>query len=137
MKYILLIYNNPATYEAWPEDQRNELFGEVDTIMKELTERGEFVGGQGLADPSTTKTVRVRDGAPHENLVGVRAVDVGGVQEVDAELERAVDGGDRLVVVAGAVELGHAHAAEAEGGDGRALEAQSACLHGGHAIAES
>ena len=72
------------------------------------------------------------DRAADELLVGVRAVDVGGVEEGHAEVERAVDRGDRLGVVAAAVELGHAHAAEAEGGDGRALEAQGACLHAGH-----
>ena len=34
--------------------------------------------------------------------------------------ERGVDGGDRLRAVGGAVEVGHAHGAEAEGGDGGA-----------------
>ncbi|HEY3734528.1 MAG TPA: YciI family protein [Streptosporangiaceae bacterium] len=64
MKYMLLIYNNPASYEAWAEDQRTALFNEVDALMKELRETGELVGGEALADPSTTKTVRVRDGIP-------------------------------------------------------------------------
>ncbi len=64
MKYLLMIYNNPATYEAWSEDQRDELFSTVDVIMKELTESGELIGGQGLADASTAKTVRVRNGVP-------------------------------------------------------------------------
>jgi hypothetical protein len=62
MKYMLLIYNNPATYESWSESARAELFGEVDAIMKELTESGELVGGEALADASTATTVRVRDG---------------------------------------------------------------------------
>jgi hypothetical protein len=64
MKYLLMIYNNPATYEAWSEDQRDELFSTVDVIMKDLTESGELIGGQGLADASTAKTVRVRNGVP-------------------------------------------------------------------------
>ena len=64
--------------------------------------------------------------APDQLLVGVRAVDVGRVEQGDAEVERAVDGGDRLVVVARAVELRHAHAAEADGGDRQALAAESA-----------
>jgi hypothetical protein len=64
MKYLLMIYNNPATYEAWSEDQRDELFSTVDVIMKELAESGELIGGQGLADASTAKTVRVRNGVP-------------------------------------------------------------------------
>jgi hypothetical protein len=64
MKYMLLIYNNPAVYEAWSEQERQALFDEVDVVMKELTESGELVGGEALADPTTTKTVRVRDGVP-------------------------------------------------------------------------
>ena len=43
-----------------------------------------------------------------------------------AQLEGAVDGGNRLLVVRGAVELAHAHAAQPEGGDGQALRAQRA-----------
>ena len=62
MKYMLLIYNNPATYQAWTEEQRSELFGEVDVLMKELTESGELVGGEALADASNAVIVRVRDG---------------------------------------------------------------------------
>lgn len=64
MKYMLLIYNNPATYEAWSEQERAALFAEVDVIMKELSESGELVGGEALADTSQSKTVRVRDGVP-------------------------------------------------------------------------
>jgi hypothetical protein len=37
---------------------------EVDAVMQELTESGELVGGEALADPSNTKTVRVRSGVP-------------------------------------------------------------------------
>jgi hypothetical protein len=64
VKYMLLIYNNPATYQALPEDERDALFGQVDKIMGELTESGEWIGGEALADASTAKTVRVRDGVP-------------------------------------------------------------------------
>jgi hypothetical protein len=62
MKYMLLIYNNPATYQAWTEAERNELFGEVGVLMKELTESGELVVTEALADASNAITVRVRDG---------------------------------------------------------------------------
>ncbi|MFC7547372.1 YciI family protein [Plantactinospora sp. GCM10030261] len=55
---MLLIYNRPGFAEELTEQERTELFGEVDTIMKELTESGEWVGGMGLADPSTGRTVR-------------------------------------------------------------------------------
>jgi hypothetical protein len=38
--------------------------GEVDALMAELTESGEWVGGEALADSSRTRTVRVRNGVP-------------------------------------------------------------------------
>jgi len=61
---MLLIFNRPGFTEELTEAERTELFGEVDSIMKALTESGELVGGDALADPSTTRTVRVRDGVP-------------------------------------------------------------------------
>lgn len=64
VKYVLLIYNNLATYESWSEQERAALFGEVDTIMQELTASGELVGTEALADASQAKTIRVRDGVP-------------------------------------------------------------------------
>ncbi|TDE26460.1 YciI family protein [Actinomadura sp. 6K520] len=64
MKYMLLIYNRPGFVEELTERERDELFGEVDAIIQELTESGEFVGGDALADPSTAKTVREVDGQP-------------------------------------------------------------------------
>ena len=64
MKYMLLIYNNPAAYEAFSEEERDAIFGDVERLMKELSESGEWIAGEGLADASTAKTVRVRDGAP-------------------------------------------------------------------------
>ncbi len=64
MKYMLLIYNRPGFVEELTEQERTALFGEVDALMKELTESGELVGGQALADPSLTKTVVGVDGRP-------------------------------------------------------------------------
>jgi hypothetical protein len=64
VRYMLLIYQNPAGFEALSEEERNAVFEDVDTIMKELNESGEWIGGDGLADPSQTKTVKVRDGVP-------------------------------------------------------------------------
>jgi hypothetical protein len=62
VKYMVLIYNRPGFTEDLTDDQRTALFGEVDSIIKELTESGELVATDALADPSTTRTVRVRDG---------------------------------------------------------------------------
>jgi hypothetical protein len=62
VKYMLMIYNNPATMQEMTDQERNGILTQVDMIMKELTESGELVGGEALADPSTAKTVRVRGG---------------------------------------------------------------------------
>src|SRR4051794_10944315 len=64
MKYMLLIYQNPTAWQAPSEDERNVVMHEAIAIVDELTESGEWIGGDGLADPSQTKTVQVRDGAP-------------------------------------------------------------------------
>jgi len=61
------------------------------------------------------------DRLTHELLVGVRSVHVGRVEEVDAQVERPVDGGDGLDLVRGAVELRHPHAPQAERGHHRSL----------------
>ncbi|GLU48706.1 YciI family protein [Nocardiopsis ansamitocini] len=64
MKYMLLIYSNPATWEALSPEERDRLGPEHAELIRELTESGEWLGGSVLADPSNTKTVQVRDGAP-------------------------------------------------------------------------
>ncbi|WP_254909780.1 YciI family protein [Micromonospora sp. NBS 11-29] len=55
---MLLIWNRPGFVEELSEAERNTIFGEVDQIMKELTESGELVGGEALAHPAQTRTVR-------------------------------------------------------------------------------
>lgn len=63
VKYLLLIYSNPASWERMSKDF-DGVMTEVEELVGELTESGEWVGGQALADPVHTTTVRVRDGAP-------------------------------------------------------------------------
>jgi len=64
MKYMLLIYVNPEFVAELSEQERTDLFGEVDAIMQDLRESGELVGGEALADASTTRTVKLRGGLP-------------------------------------------------------------------------
>jgi len=52
-----------------------------------------------------------------EFFILVRTIHIGGIEEVDAQFESAVNGGDRLPVIASSVELRHSHAAESDGGD--------------------
>ncbi len=62
MKYMLLIWNRPGFTDELSEAERTTLFTEVGSIMDELTERGELVGGEALADPSAARTTRLVDG---------------------------------------------------------------------------
>jgi hypothetical protein len=64
VKYLALVYNNPGAFEALSQTERDELMRQADAFLKELTESGELLGGQALADPSNGKTVRVRKGVP-------------------------------------------------------------------------
>jgi hypothetical protein len=94
MKFMLLIYMNPGAFDALPEDERTALMAEFEEVNKELSESGEFIGGRALADPSTGKVVRVRDGVPattdgpfaesKEQLAGYYVLDV-------ENMERAVE----------------------------------------------
>jgi hypothetical protein len=63
MKYMLLIYNNPDVMDAMSDDERNATMNKAGEIMEELTKSGELVGGEALAHPSNTKTVRLVNGA--------------------------------------------------------------------------
>ncbi len=71
----------------------------------------------------------IPDRLPHEDLVLALAVNVGRVQEIDPQFQRAVDRGDGLGLVAGTAELAHAHATQAHGRDHRALLAQLPFFH--------
>jgi hypothetical protein len=94
VKYLLLIYQNPSSWQLLSEDERQSLMHDAGSIMNALTASGEWVGGEALADPSTAKSVRVRDGVPaitdgpyaesKEQMVGFCIVDC-------ESTERAVD----------------------------------------------
>jgi hypothetical protein len=94
MKYVVLIYSNPATWETLPASERDRVMGIHNRIIKELTESGELLRVDGLARPTNTKTVRLHDGVPvvtdgpfseaKEQLAGVWALDV-------ESIERAIE----------------------------------------------
>lgn len=64
MKYMLLIYDNPGTREWLSGPEGAALGAEMDALMAEITASGEFVGGEALADPAQTRTIRPKDGVP-------------------------------------------------------------------------
>lgn len=64
MKYMLLIYQNPSGWETLTEEERSKIMNDATDIFNELNASGQWIGGEGLADSSQTKTIRVRDGVP-------------------------------------------------------------------------
>jgi hypothetical protein len=65
MKYIALIHNNPAAWQALSQADRDRHDADADTFLEMVTESGELVGGAVvLAHPSNARTVRVRNGVP-------------------------------------------------------------------------
>ncbi|WP_327588068.1 YciI family protein [Nonomuraea sp. NBC_00507] len=72
MRYLLMIYTaaqncgHPAVLRtlSMPAEGRAELTAQVEALIQEIVESGELIGGEALADPVTSKTIRVRGGAP-------------------------------------------------------------------------
>ncbi len=58
MKYALLIYDLPDTYDKLPDDERDAVFGEYFAI----NEDPHVVGGEQLEPVEMATTVRVKDG---------------------------------------------------------------------------
>ncbi|MDQ1742521.1 MAG: hypothetical protein QOE23_860 [Pseudonocardiales bacterium] len=92
MKYMLLIYNDPAVQKT--QDEQDKIMAEVGEIMEELNANNELIGGDALADASQARTVRVVDGSVattdgpfvevKEQMAGYLMLEVSG-------LERAVE----------------------------------------------
>jgi hypothetical protein len=65
VKFIALIHNNPAAWQALSQAERDAFNSDADTFLEMLTESGELLGAAVvLADPSNAKTVRARNGVP-------------------------------------------------------------------------
>jgi len=61
---MLLIYDNPGTRELFQSEEGKPLMEAAGSLMAELTESGELLSTEGLADPVNTRSVRIENGAP-------------------------------------------------------------------------
>ena len=65
MKYLILIYSNPASrgiWEGFSEDQRAAGYRYYAALTEELAANGELIVSEALADDSLTRRVSVSDG---------------------------------------------------------------------------
>ncbi|MCU0308345.1 MAG: YciI family protein [Thermoleophilia bacterium] len=62
MKYMILIYSDPAAGPAEGSPEMQAEFGQWMALTQELAESGQMVGGDALHPVQAATTVRVRDG---------------------------------------------------------------------------
>ena len=65
MKYLILIYSNPMSREAWKgfsQAERSEGYRVYGALTEDLAASGELIVTEALADPSLAKRVALRDG---------------------------------------------------------------------------
>ncbi len=101
MKYMLLIYETPDTREIFGGAEGAELMGRVGELMQEITDAGELVGTNALADPSTAKSVRTAGGAPAvtDGPFAEAKEHLGGYLILECDEARALDIAERWPVV--------------------------------------
>ncbi|HUP31488.1 MAG TPA: YciI family protein [Gaiellaceae bacterium] len=61
-QYMLLIYDDEATWAGMSEDEQQAVMGEYFAYTEELRKAGAYVAGDALQPIGTATTVRVRDG---------------------------------------------------------------------------
>jgi hypothetical protein len=65
VKYLILIWSNPASREIWEgfsDAEKAEGFAAYAALGEELVASGEMIVTEALADPSLTKRVSVQEG---------------------------------------------------------------------------
>ncbi|MGH2744897.1 MAG: YciI family protein [Thermoleophilaceae bacterium] len=65
MKYLILIWSNPASREIWEgfsADERGEGLAAYAALTEDLLASGELIVSEALADPSLTKRISIREG---------------------------------------------------------------------------
>ena len=94
MRYMLLIYTDPAVDAAQPPEAGEQLMGEYYAFTQKIVASGEMVTGDPLQGIETATSVRVRDGRTSTTdgpFAETKEV-LGGYYVVDvADLDRATE----------------------------------------------
>ena len=64
MKYVVLIYSNPATWAALPAGEADRVIEVHNDLIDELIGSGEFLNIYRLAHAGNARTVALREGVP-------------------------------------------------------------------------
>jgi hypothetical protein len=105
MKYMIMTFGDASALEGKSPEWIKEMIEFMHRIDVELTESGELVFQQGLADPGQARTVRVQQGIPvatdgpfaesRKSLAGFWVVDVENearAVEIATRISQAADG---------------------------------------------
>lgn len=116
MKYVLLIHSHPepwghptgnytAELQALPAAEREKMESDFETMLGQLQEAGELLGGEALGDPTTARLYRW-DGAPvvtdgpyseaKEHLAGFFLLDVASRERAEEIAFRFASPGDTI-----------------------------------------
>ena len=112
MKYVILIHSNPqpwghptsdflAEHQARPAEERERSNADFESMLTQLSQSGELLGGEALAAPSTARLYRWDAGRPvatdgpysetKEHLAGFFLIDVAS-QERAEEIVQSFSG---------------------------------------------
>lgn len=125
MKYMIMIYSNPANWEhplflqpneTLSEKERDERVRKFTALLEEIGDSGELVDSAPLADPLTTKTIRTQDEElvisdgpfldSKEHLAGYFVVDCESIERATEIASRFPDVADGAVEVRPIMDLG-------------------------------
>jgi hypothetical protein len=94
VKYVVLIYSNPATWSALPPEEADRVIRVHNDLIRELTESGEFLNIYRLAHAATSRTVTLVNGVPAvtDGPFGESKEVLASLWEIDVEsVERALE----------------------------------------------
>jgi len=123
MKYVILIHSNPQPWGhptgdfvaenlALPAEERERATADFEALLTELSERGELVGGEALAAPTSARLHRWVDGevlttdGPYsetkEHLAGFFLIDVESAERAEEISARFSGPGETIELRPGA-----------------------------------
>ncbi|MDC2954361.1 YciI family protein [Streptomyces gilvifuscus] len=101
MKYLVLMYADPAATEAMTADERAEVFRRHEALHRDLEGAGEMLNGAGLAYPRDTTTIRWHEDGPtttqgpltdgREQLTAYYVIDCASPERAREIAERVLD----------------------------------------------
>ena len=94
MKYVVLIYTNPATWGGMPTHEQDRVIKVHNDLIDELTASGEFLNIYRMAHGGNTKGIRLQAGAPvvTDGPFGEAKEFLASLWEIDVEsVDRAIE----------------------------------------------